>query len=108
MLDQAGSASYWSESHNTPRPTPVQSSTRGMSWERKVSKKARKRPSFIEQLDILVDQAIPKGRIRETVKDFLRRYNKEDSLFWRKRKAVGRVRMLSIGRESCSRCIDGP
>ena len=106
MLDQAGSASYRSESHNTPSTDLGSSpSTRGMPrGAKRAAKKARKRPSFIEQLDILVDQAIPKGRIRETVKDFLRRYNREDSLLWRKRKklqggsdALYRKRVLVAG-----------
>ena len=77
------------------------SASRGI---RRAIKTTRKRPSYLERLKAMVEDVVPAGRIRDSVKDLLEDYNDQDSELWRKRRklhggkdAIYRMRVLVSG-----------
>ena len=71
---------------------------------RRAIKATRKRPSYLERLKSMVEDVVPEGRIRGSVKDLLEEFNELDSELWRKRRklhggncATYRMRVLVAG-----------
>ena len=87
LLDPSGHSRYGEDAHNT-KSTELGSNIgkgRGPRSIRRAAKRNKNRKSYLQELYVLVDEVVPEGRVRQAVKDLLKRYDEEEKILWRLR-----------------------
>lgn len=105
-LDIAGHVRFGEGSQNSIA-RGLGSTFNGRKAPREVSranKRSQKGTSYLDDLNSIIDDVVPEGRMRVEVKDLLRKYDENDSVLWRKRKklhggsdTIYRMRVLVAG-----------
>ena len=87
LLDPAGHSRFGEDAHNS-KSSELGSSIgkgRGPRSIRRAARKIKPKKSYLQQLYSLVDEVVPEGRIRDSVKDLLKRYDEDEKKLWRLR-----------------------
>ena len=87
LLDPSGHSKFGEDAHNT-KSSELGSSIgkgRGPRSIRRAARKNKPKKSYLQQLYSLVDEVVPEGRIRDSVKDLLKRYDEDEKKLWRLR-----------------------